>query len=68
MLQLAARRTIDIDSWLDWLRHELADHRRRVARHETLRPNIQPEGAALHTSQHQGHSHSHDHEHEHKHS
>lgn len=66
LLTLAARRTIDIDSWLNWLREELAAHRQRVARQETLRPNIQPEGTALHaTSQQPGHSHDHGHDHSH---
>lgn len=48
VLQLSARRGQGLDAWLDWLRAELAAQRERVARHETLRPSVQPEGNALH--------------------
>ena len=51
MLQLAARRHIEIDAWLDWLRSEVAKQKEKVARHEITRPAIQPEGAALHLSE-----------------
>jgi len=64
VLQLAARRNIDIDSWLDWLRNEVKDQRKRVEKKLTLRPAIQPEGSIL-----QGdHSHDHHHAHIHTHS
>jgi hydrogenase nickel incorporation protein HypB len=63
MMQLAARRNIDIDNWLDWLRDEVAAQRSRVKNNQTLRPNIQPEGAALHGAD--GHHHSHHHSHNH---
>jgi hydrogenase nickel incorporation protein HypB len=71
MLQLASRRNIDIDNWLNWLRDEVAAQRSRVKNNQTLRPNIQPEGAALHGADghtHEGHSHHHSHHHSHSHS
>jgi hydrogenase nickel incorporation protein HypB len=71
MMQLAARRNIDIDSWLDWLRDEVKAQRSRVKNNQTLRPNIQPEGTALHGADghtHEGHSHHHSHHHSHSHS
>ena len=67
VLQLAARREIDIDAWLDWLGNEVKAHRERIQNNQTLRPNIQPEGAALHDpgKQDEHHHHSHDHHHAH---
>jgi hydrogenase nickel incorporation protein HypB len=59
MLRLAARRSIDIDSWLNWLRNEVKAQRKRIENNQTLRPAIQPEGAILHAD------HSHDHHHTH---
>jgi hydrogenase nickel incorporation protein HypB len=64
VLQLAARRNIDIDDWLDWLRSEVTAHRERISKNQSLRPNIQPDGVALHTAEHQrgqGHHHAHTH-------
>ncbi|MDX2476057.1 MAG: GTP-binding protein, partial [Gammaproteobacteria bacterium] len=66
VLQLAARRNVDIDSWLNWLRNEVKEQRKRVKKKLTLRPAVQPEGSILHS----GHDHSHDHHphsHPHKH-
>jgi hydrogenase nickel incorporation protein HypB len=71
MLQLASRRNIDIDNWLNWLRCEVEAQRGRVKNNQTLRPNIQPEGAVLHDADnhlHDGHGHSHHHPHSHSHS
>lgn len=48
VLQVSARKHRDIDAWLDWLRAEIAAQRERVARQETVRPTVQPEGQALH--------------------
>ena len=64
VLQLAARRNIDIESWLNWLRNEVRDQRKRVEKKLTLRPAIQPEGSILHGD----HSHDHHHTHIHTHS
>lgn len=52
MLQLSARRTIDIDAWLAWLRQEVATQAEKVARHEVTRPAIQPDGAKHHLTEH----------------
>jgi len=49
VLALSARKGIGLEPWLEWLRAELASHRARVARGETLRPPVQPDGARLHT-------------------
>jgi len=71
MMQLAARRNIDIDNWLNWLRDEVSAQRSRVKNNQTLRPNIQPEGAALHGADghhHEGHDHHHSHNHSKSHS
>ncbi|MFW2438071.1 MAG: hydrogenase nickel incorporation protein HypB [Arenicellales bacterium] len=64
VLQLAARRNIDIESWLNWLRNEVREQRKRVEKKLTLRPAIQPEGSILHGN----HSHDHHHTHIHIHS
>ena len=76
MMQLASRRNIDIDSWLDWLRDEVQAQRNRVKNNQTLRPDIQPEGAVLHETEahhhdkahHHSHGHSHNHYKSHSHS
>ena len=69
MMQLASRRNVDIDSWLDWLRDEVKAQHVRVKNKQTLRPDIQPEGAALHeTEGHHDHAHHHSHDHSHNHS
>jgi hydrogenase nickel incorporation protein HypB len=64
VLQLAARRQPNIDDWLAWLRDEISAHRERINNNQTLRPNIQPEGVALHAA---GHTHEHTHGHRHAH-
>ena len=63
VLQLAARRNVDIDSWLDWLRDEVAEQRKRVKKKLTLRPAIQPEGLILHADHKHDHHHPHSHTH-----
>lgn len=73
LFNIAARRNIDIDEWTAWLKDEINAQRGRAERHETLRPNIQPEGAALHTAsahehKHEHSQHHHGHGHDHKHS
>ncbi|BAZ94665.1 hypothetical protein TspCOW1_03700 [Thiohalobacter sp. COW1] len=49
VFNLSARKGQGLDAWLDWLRAEVDAQRERRARSETLRPAIQPEGAALHS-------------------
>lgn len=51
MLPLAARRHVNIDAWLDWLRAEVVSQKEKVARQEITRPAIQPEGAAQYLSE-----------------
>jgi hydrogenase nickel incorporation protein HypB len=53
---LSARNGEGMDAWLGWLRAEHAAAVERVARGETLRPAIQPDGQRLH-------AHPHDHMH-----
>ena len=62
-----------IGPWLDWVLAELSAQQARVARGQTLRPSIQPDGLHLHDAghgghdQYHGHQHSHDHGHHHHH-
>jgi hydrogenase nickel incorporation protein HypB len=37
-----------VNEWLDWLRAEFAAQSERVARGESARPAVQPDGAHLH--------------------
>jgi len=57
VMPVSARRGAGMDDWLAWLRAEVAEHRQRVARGDTLRPALQPDGMALHghTTSQQGH-------------
>ena len=41
-----------LDDWLAWLQQEVSAQRERVAKGETQRPAIQPEGAELHLHEH----------------
>jgi len=50
LLQLSARKGQGLDAWLKWLDDEVAAQRQRVARGETLRPAIQPDGLKLHAA------------------
>lgn len=65
LFNLAARRNVDIEAWINWLKQEIKSQRERLARHETLRPRIQPEGAALHADSEHSHTHHHHHDHDH---
>ena len=48
VVELAARRGIGIDVWLDWVRCELDAHRARIQRGESARPAVQPDGLVFH--------------------
>jgi hydrogenase nickel incorporation protein HypB len=48
VLRVSAKTGAGLDSWIDWLRSEVADQRERVERGETLRPAIQKDGIRLH--------------------
>jgi len=63
-LRIAATRSVDVNDWLQWLREEIAVHAMRVARGESRRPAIQPDGAQRHAGEH-AHTHSHTHGHSH---
>lgn len=56
VLLVNTRRPAQLDTWFDWLETEVDAHRQRLARGETQRPAIQPDGVRLHQ---QPHSHSH---------
>ncbi len=50
LFELSARRGSGMSVWLDWLQDELCAQRARLERGESLRPAIQPDGAALHAA------------------
>jgi hydrogenase nickel incorporation protein HypB len=56
VLQVNTRQLAQLATWFDWLEMEVDAHRQRLARGETQRPAIQPDGVRLHQ---QSHSHSH---------
>lgn len=55
--QISARSGNGMAEWLTWLRHEVDAQRTRCARGDSVRPTIQPEGAALHATPHAHHHH-----------
>ena len=48
VMALSARKGIELDAWLDWLRAEIGAQQERLARGDSLTPVMQPEGARLH--------------------
>jgi hydrogenase nickel incorporation protein HypB len=54
VIRLSARSGDGMTAWTDWLIESLEDLRERVARGETIRPAIQPEGASLHAAHSSG--------------
>ena len=54
VIRLSARSGEGMTAWTDWLIESLEDLRERVARGETIRPAIQPEGASLHAAHSSG--------------
>jgi hydrogenase nickel incorporation protein HypB len=48
VVTLSARNGDNLESWFDWLRDEAIAQEERIARGQTGRPRIQPEGALLH--------------------
>jgi hydrogenase nickel incorporation protein HypB len=50
LLSLSARKGVGMEAWLAWLREQLTAQRARVARGETVRPPIQPDGMHLHAA------------------
>lgn len=49
-ITLSSRSGTGMDAWIDWLQQQVSDCRRLVAAGETVRPAIQPDGVALHSS------------------
>lgn len=62
VIQLSARKQLNLQSWFDWLEQSLTEQRSRVQQGETRVPNTQGDGARLHSSEHH-HSHTHTHPH-----
>jgi hydrogenase nickel incorporation protein HypB len=50
VLALSARKGLNLDAWLEWLRAEVSAQRERLARGESLTPQMQPDGLRLHAS------------------
>lgn len=48
IMQLSARRDLDLQAWLDWLSSELAQQRARIRKGETVYPQIQPDSVHSH--------------------
>jgi hydrogenase nickel incorporation protein HypB len=48
VLKLSSRSGEGLEGWLQWLEQEVADHKARIQRQQTLRPQIQPDGNNLH--------------------
>ena len=48
VISLSSRSGDGMEIWLDWLQQEVADHKQRVAQHQTVRPKIQQDGQNLH--------------------
>ncbi|MGY6275569.1 hydrogenase nickel incorporation protein HypB [Methylomonas sp. MgM2] len=48
VVSLSSRSGQGMEAWLDWLEQEVADHKERLAQHQTVRPRIQQDGQSLH--------------------
>jgi hydrogenase nickel incorporation protein HypB len=48
VVTLSSRSGSGMQAWLDWLEREVEDHKVRLQNRETLRPQVQPDGLALH--------------------
>ncbi|MGB0713359.1 MAG: hydrogenase nickel incorporation protein HypB [Gammaproteobacteria bacterium] len=48
VIELSARKGLNLDAWFHWLRASVDAQRDRVASGQTRRPAIQPDGVALH--------------------
>jgi len=56
VLQLSAKKGLQMSNWVDWLRNEVKQQRERLVAEETARPKIQADGVKFHAA---NHSHSH---------
>ena len=61
---LSARSGDGMQAWLDWLRQEHTAMLDRIARGETLKPAIQPDGQMMHEAHAHIHQHTHGHSHD----
>ena len=60
VIQLSAKKDLQLNLWFDWLRHEVQQQRQRIAAHQTTQPKIQNDRVKFHAVNHP-HSHSHPH-------
>jgi hydrogenase nickel incorporation protein HypB len=62
VIQLSARKSLDLEAWLDWVRQEVAAQRQRVQQGQTARPGLQVDGnrpqvtEAFHQHRHEHHA------------
>ena len=60
VIQLSAKKDLQLTFWFDWLRREVQQQRQRIAAQQTTHPRIQSDGVKFHALDHK-HSHSHTH-------
>lgn len=48
VFNLSSRSGQGMEAWLEWLQHEVAEHKQRVKNGQTLRPRVQQDGQSLH--------------------
>jgi hydrogenase nickel incorporation protein HypB len=48
VMRVSARSGDGLETWLGWLEGEVAQHKARLKRSQTLRPQIQQDGRRLH--------------------
>ena len=64
VINVATRKHVRVEDWLQWLEAELTQHRQRLAKGETVRPKIQAAGTKFHRH-HDLNRDSHQHKHHH---
>ena len=57
VLQVSAKQGAGLDAWIAWLDSEIEAHRRRPCEGQTVKPAIEPDGAALHHAPGEHHEH-----------
>lgn len=63
VLTLSSKKDLGLETWINWLKQSLQEHREQLAAGVSQHPDIQPDGAALHAH---GHNHGHGHPHHHE--
>jgi len=48
VIPLSSRSGEGLEAWLQWLEHEVSEHKLRVQQNQTLRPHVQQNGQVLH--------------------